>query len=374
MRVAAERPVDGSPLDGIDTPALLIDLGVMERNIAAMATAAAEAGVRLRPHTKTHKSPEIAGMQVEAGASGITVAKLGEAEVMADAGLDDILVAYPIVGETKLARLRALRERARVRVSLDSVEVALGIGSIASPGAPVEVLVEVDTGHHRMGRPPGEPTAELVAEVARIPGVEVAGLISHGGHAYGTPPGELEDVARREAEDLGVTAEACARAGVEIREISVGATPTAGWVAGAAGVTETRPGTYVFQDVQQMRLGVAAESDCAATVLATVVARPWEDRFVIDAGSKSLTSDGGDGPPFPGRGVIAGRPDLRLDLLTEEHGVGHVDGRGQLRIGDRLRVIPLHVCPCVNLFDTAVGLRDGRVDRELSIAARGRVR
>jgi D-serine deaminase-like pyridoxal phosphate-dependent protein len=359
----------------LDTPALLIDLGVMERNIEAMASVAARARVRLRPHTKTHKCPEIARMQVEAGASGITVAKLGEAEVMADAGFDDVLVAYPIVGEQKLARLRALRERARVRVSLDSVEVAVGVGTVGTPSEPVEVLVEVDTGHHRMGRPPGEPTADLAAEVARIPGLEVVGLLSHAGHAYRAEPDGLEDVAAREAADLGVTAEACARAGVEIREISVGSTPTAGAVAGAAGVTETRPGTYVFNDVQQMRLGVAIEADCAARVLATVVARPWEDRFVIDAGSKSLSSDGGDGPPFPGRGVLAGRPDLVLDFLTEEHGVGHVlSGGGDLKVGDRLEVIPLHVCSCVNLFDTAAGVREGRAERELVIAGRGKVR
>ena len=373
-------------VDSVDTPALLVDLDTMERNIAAMASVAAAADVRLRPHTKTHKCPEIARMQVDAGAAGITVAKLGEAEVMADAGLDDILVAYPIVGDAKLARLRSLRERARVRCSLDSVEVATGVGSVAGADDPVEVLVEVDTGHHRLGRPPGEPTASLAAEVARIEGVEVVGLISHGGHAYRAAGEELEAVARREAEDLAATAEACARAGVAIREISVGATPTAAWVSGLAGVTESRPGTYVFQDVQQMRLGVARESDCAATVLATVVSRPWEDRFVLDAGTKSLSADGGDGPPFPGRGVVAGRPDLCLDFLTEEHGVGHVraggtagtggsdPGAGDLAVGDRVRVIPLHVCSSVNLFDTALGMRGDAVERELAIAGRGKVR
>ena len=359
----------------LDTPALVVDLEVLQRNVDAMAAVAREAGVRLRPHTKTHKCPEIARMQVEAGAAGITVAKLGEAEVMADAGFDDILVAYPIVGEAKLARLRALRERARVRVSLDSVDVAEGVGSVASTADPVEVLVEVDTGHHRMGRPPGEPTATLAAEIARVPGIEIAGLLSHAGHAYRAEPGALEAVASREATDLAATAGACARAGVEILEISVGSTPTARAVAGAAGVTESRPGTYVFNDVQQMRLGVAAEADCAARVLATVVSRPWEDRFVMDAGSKSLSSDGADGPPFPGRGVLAGRPDLVLDFLTEEHGVGHVlPGGGDLAVGDRLEVIPLHVCSCVNLFDTAAGVRDGLVERELVIAGRGKVR
>jgi D-serine deaminase-like pyridoxal phosphate-dependent protein len=235
--------------------------------------------------------------------------------------------------------------------------------------------VEVDTGHHRLGRPPGAPTVDLVTKIARLDGIEVVGIISHGGHAYAADPGGLPALAAREVAELVDTAEASARAGVPIRDISVGATPTALGQAGAHGVTEIRPGTYVFNDVQQMRLGVATEVDCAARVLATVVSRPWQNRFVIDAGSKSLSSDGGDGPPFPGRGVIAGRPDLRLDFLTEEHGVGHVEpGGDEIRIGDRLEVVPLHVCACVNLFDVAAGLRDGTVEREFAIAGRGKVR
>jgi D-serine deaminase-like pyridoxal phosphate-dependent protein len=363
-------------VEELDTPVLVIDLDVLEKNIGGMADATRRAGVALRPHTKTHKSPEIARMQLEAGASGITVAKLGEAEVMADAGFDDILVAYPIVGDDKLARLRALRDRARVRVSLDSLEVAEGVGRIGrETGDPVELLVEVDTGQHRLGRPPGAPTVELVTEIAQLEGIEIVGLLSHAGHAYAATPEELPALAAREVADMVDTADACARAGIPIREISVGATPTALSQAPARGVTEIRPGTYVFNDVQQMRLGVAGEADCAARVLATVVSRPWEQRFVIDAGSKSLSSDGGDGPPFPGRGVIAGRPDLRLDFLTEEHGVGHIEpGDDDLRVGDRLEVIPLHVCSCVNLFDVAAGVRGGTVEREFAIAGRGKVR
>ena len=172
-------------LDELDTPALVIDLDALEANLAGMAAVAARAGVRLRPHTKTHKSPEIARMQVAAGAGGITCAKLGEAEVMAAAGLDDLLIAYPLVGEAKLRRLGGLLERARVRVSLDSVEVAEGLGRLGCDlGRDVEVLVEVDTGLHRLGRPPGRPTAELVGQVARVPGVEVVGLLTHAGHSY----------------------------------------------------------------------------------------------------------------------------------------------------------------------------------------------
>jgi D-serine deaminase-like pyridoxal phosphate-dependent protein len=364
------------PRADLDTPCLLFDLDVVERNAREMAGIASDAGVALRPHTKTHKSPEIAMLQGQAGSTGITVAKLGEAEAMVEAGIDDVLIAFPLWGDAKLARLRSLLERATVRVSLDSVEVAEGIGRVgADLGLAVPVLVEVDTGLHRLGRPPGAPTVELVTGVARVPGVEVAGLLTHAGHAYGaTAADELRRVAEREAGDLVETADACARAGIEIRDISVGSTPTARTAARVEGVTEIRPGTYIFNDVQQMRLGVATEADCGARLLVTVVARPTADRFVIDGGSKAFSSDGADGPPFPGRGVVLGRPDLRLDFFSEEHGVGHLEEGGDVRIGDRLEVIPLHVCAAVNLFDAAIGVRGGRVDHEIPIVARGRSR
>jgi D-serine deaminase-like pyridoxal phosphate-dependent protein len=364
------------PYPDLDTPALLIDLDTVERNAAGMAKVAADAGVRLRPHTKTHKSPEIAEIQRAAGASGITVAKLGEAEVMADAGFDDVLVAYPIWGEAKLARLRTLLEHVSIRVSLDSVEVAEGIGRVGlDVGQQVPVLVEIDTGFRRLGRPPGRPTVELVAEIAGVPGVEVAGLLTHAGHSYWTESEEeLRSTGEREGRELVQTAEACERAGIPIREVSAGSTPTARTVAGVTGVTEIRPGTYIFNDAQQMRLGVASEADCAARVLATVVARPSAERFVIDGGTKSFTADGADGIRFPGRGVVVGRPDLRLDLMTEEHGIGHIEGDDKLSIGDRLEVIPLHVCSTVNMFDLASGVRGGVVDHEIAIAARGRMR
>ncbi|MDP9295495.1 MAG: alanine racemase [Actinomycetota bacterium] len=360
----------------LDTPALLIDLDILESNVTEMAKVASDAGVRLRPHTKTHKCPDIARMQVDAGASGITVAKLGEAEVMVDAGRTDVLIAYPVWGEMKLRRFRALAERASVRVSLDSVEVAEGIGPVgAELHRDMPVLVEVDTGLHRLGRPPGQPTAELAAAIARVPGVEVIGLLTHAGHAYrSTSPEELRAAAEREALDLLETAELCAKQGLELSEISVGSTPTARVAAKVPGVTEIRPGTYVFNDVQQMRLGVATEATCAARVLVTVVARPSAARFVVDAGTKAFTSDGGDGPPFPGRGIIARRSDLVLDFMNEEHGVGHVERDGELAIGERLEVVPLHVCSTVNMFDRAAGVRGGSVERELEIAGRGRMR
>ena len=365
-----------STLDDLDTPALVFDLDVVERNIAEMSEVARAAGVRLRPHTKTHKSPEIARMQLHAGASGITVAKLGEAEVMVEAGIDDVLVAYPLVGDAKLARLRTLMKRARIRTTTDSVEVAEGLGAVGRDlGVDVQVLVEVDTGLHRIGRATGAPTVELVLEVARVAGVEVMGLLTHAGHAYrSTGPDELRASAEREGLDLVETAAACAGSGIEMRELSVGSTPTARIVARVEGVTEIRPGTYVFNDVQQLRLGVAHEDTCAATVLATVVAHPTDERFVLDAGSKAFTSDGGEGPPFPGRGVVPGRPELRLDFMNEEHTVGHRTGADDVRIGERLRVIPLHACATVNMFDVAFGVRGDVIEREIAISGRGRMR
>jgi D-serine deaminase-like pyridoxal phosphate-dependent protein len=308
----------------VDTPALLFDMDVVERNIVEMAAVAATAGVALRPHAKTHKSPLLAKAQLDAGATGITVASLGEAEVMVDAGIDDILIAFPLVGGAKLRRLAALVERARIRVSLDAVEVAEPVGRLGlDRGRPIPVLVEVDTGLHRMGRPAGAPSAELALQIARVPGVDVIGLLTHGGHAYrATDASALAHAAEREAVD--------------------------------------------------MRLGVATEATCAARVLTTVVARPTFDRFVIDAGTKAFSSDGGDGPPLPGRGFVVGRPDLILDFMSEEHGVGHRTSDHCLEIGERLEVIPLHVCAAVNLFDRAYGIRGGAVEQVIPIAARGR--
>lgn len=344
-------------------------------NIDEMALRAQEANVRLRPHTKTHKIPEIAHMQLRAGASGITCAKLGEAEVMVDAGIDDILVAYPLLGSEKLARLQGLRERARILVSLDSVEVARGLGHVGVvTGQPVEVFVEVDTGHHRMGRAPGVPTADLIKQLSSIVGIRVVGLMTHAGHAYGAVSLELRDtVVEREIDDLVATKEMCASAGIEFQEISVGSTPSARLEMTKRGVTEVRPGTYVFNDTAMISLGVADEATCAAHVLATVVARPTPERFIIDAGSKCFTSDG------VGRAgwiTVAGRSDLTMSFTTEEHGVGVIDLEqgGHLNIGDKLLFIPSHICPVVNLFDSVSVVEAGQVAGELAVAGRGRVR
>ncbi|HSN02775.1 MAG TPA: alanine racemase [Acidimicrobiales bacterium] len=358
----------------LETPTLVIDLDRVEFNIAHMASLARDAGVRLRPHTKTHKMPEIARLQVAAGASGITCAKLGEAEVMVEAGFDDILLAYPLYGREKLARLARLRERARIQVSLDSIEVALGLAQLGvTAGDPVEVYVEVDTGLHRTGALPGEPAAQLVARLADLKGLRVVGLMTHAGHAYGTSDAnERRRVVAREMDDLRRTRALCAEAGVELGEISVGSTPSVRDEIASGIATEVRPGTYVFNDTTMIAHGVATPDTCAAHVLATVVSRPTEDRFVLDAGSKCLTSEN------VGRSgwiQVVGRDDLVMDFVSEEHGVGHIDlERGApLAIGDKVRLIPSHVCPVVNLFDSVTTSRGERVEGRVAVSARGRV-
>jgi D-serine deaminase-like pyridoxal phosphate-dependent protein len=359
----------------LDTPALIIDMERVQTNIDEMAGRAHAAGVRLRPHTKTHKMPEIARLQVDAGASGITCAKVGEAEVMVAAGFDDILIAYPVLGAEKLARLQALRERARVLVSIDSLEVAQGLGALGvASSQPVEVYVDVDTGQHRMGRAPGPDTVDLVLQISRVPGVTIVGLMTFAGHVYNaTSPADREPVIDHEVDDLVSTLRLCAEAGVELHEISVGSTPGARSEMTRQGITEVRPGTYVFNDTNMIHLGVATQDTCAARVLVSVVSRAAPERFVVDAGSKCLTSDGTGRPNWI---QVAGRDDLTMQFISEEHGVGSIDPSSEtgLSIGDKLELIPSHACPVINLFDRAYAVREGEVVGELVVAGRGKVR
>jgi D-serine deaminase-like pyridoxal phosphate-dependent protein len=359
----------------LDTPSLVIDLDVVEHNVAEMAQRTNKSGVQLRPHTKTHKMPQIAQLQVDAGASGITCAKVGEAEVMVAAGFDDILIAYPIYGTEKLLRLQALREKARILVSLDSLEVAQGLGQLGlASGDPVEVFVEVDTGHHRMGRAPGKPTVELILQLAEVNGITIVGLLTHAGHAYAATSLEDRDVVvEREIADLVMTKQLCADMGVAFNEISVGSTPSARLEMLRDDVTEVRPGTYVFNDTAMIALGVATQATCAARIVATVVARPTPERFVIDAGTKCFTSDGAGRENWI---QVVGRDDLTMHFTTEEHGVGSLDlDRGtSLDIGDKLELIPSHICPVINLFDSAYMARDEKIVDEYVVAGRGKVR
>ena len=358
--------------DDLDTPAVVVDLARLERNVLAMANAATAANVRLRPHAKTHKSPDVARLQLACGANGLTVAKVGEAEAFADEGIDDFFVAYPVVGASKARRVLALMARARMIVGVDSVDGARSLSSVIGPsGRRLDVRLEIDTGLRRTGVLP-EDAPELAAAMAAMPGLRLQGLFTHAGQAYAETTAEkVADVGRQEGRALVECAETLRRAGFEIEDVSVGSTPTALAAMSVPGVTECRPGTYVFNDASQVALGICRPEDCALHVLATVVSVPAPDRAVVDAGSKTLSSDL-QKPGNSGLGVLAdGRG--RLVRLTEEHGVVEPAPGASFRVGERVRVIPAHVCPVVNLHDRLFAVRDGRVERELPVAARGRV-
>jgi D-serine deaminase-like pyridoxal phosphate-dependent protein len=314
-----------------------------------MQARAAGLGIRLRPHAKTHKSAFVARRQLDHGATGLTAATLREAEVFAGAGAVDILLAHPPVGTAKLRRLASLAERLeRLAVSLDSVEVAAGLPDR------VDVLWEVDSGHHRVGTAPGEATVRgVVALVGAIGAERFRGLLTFPGHAYGVSDNaELVGVADAERRAMVETAERLETAGVAVTELSVGSTPTVAWTG--AGATEMRPGAYVYGDAQQVALGVMEVGDCALGVVATVVSTPSADRAVIDAGSKALATDVSV-RHLRGFGLVAGRDDLLLERMSEEHGVLIAPGgRTGLHIGDRVLVIPAHCCSTVNLHSAVL--------------------
>jgi D-serine deaminase-like pyridoxal phosphate-dependent protein len=357
----------------LDTPAVVVDLDALDDNLRRTAERARASGVKLRPHTKTHKSVWIAKKQLEYGAQGITVQKLGEAEVMAAAGIDDILIAYPIVGQKKLERLGKLLQKAKITVSTDNYEVAAGLSAYGqSIGRRIRLYIDVNTGLNRMGLEPGEPTADLVERIAALPGVEVTGLMTHAGHAYkSTDEEERRNIARHEAECLVRTKELLRQRGIDVREVSVGSTPTSKFIGELTGATEMRPGAYVYGDVSQLVTNSLEEHQCAMRVYATVVGNPRPGTVIIDAGSKTLSSDANS--HRKGYGLLPDYPDVIVERVTEEHGILTVPANVEFRIGDVVAIIPNHCCTVANLHDRLIGVRDGRFEKYIQVDARGKV-
>jgi D-serine deaminase-like pyridoxal phosphate-dependent protein len=355
---------------GLTTPALVVDLEVLERNLRAMADHAAGRGVALRPHAKTHKCLEIARRQLALGAAGLSVATVGEAEVFASGGVEDLFIAYPLwAGDGRRQRLERLARGARLLVGVDSPAGAAALGKVDA-GRPLEVLVEIDCGHHRSGVRPEE--APGVAGAASRAGLSVAGVFTFPGHGYA--PGAAASAAADEAAALDSAAAWLERAGFRAAVRSGGSTPTARHAAGG-GVSELRPGVYAFNDAQQVQLGSCGAEDVALAAAATVVSVPAPDRFVLDAGSKVL---GADRPPWmPGHGVLPEHPGATVRGLWEHHAVVALDpaGGGRLpAVGEVVAVVPNHVCTAVNLADELVVVRDGEVVDRWLVAARGRNR
>ncbi len=359
----------------LSTPALTIDLNVVERNLDRMATYCRQHHIGLRPHAKTHKTPEIARMQLDRGAVGLTVAKVGEAEVMAEAGLDDILVAFPVFGGEKLWRLAQLAAMRRMMVSLDSEATAHICSQAASEQrAMVGVLVEFDVGFHRCGLPPGSQCVELAKKIEKLPGLQFRGLMTYFGNVWGTEE-EREREARQVAEKVGRALAAFREAPMAVEIVSGGSTPSAQFAHQIPGLTEIRPGTYVYNDLNTFHQGVCKLEDCAARVVTTVVSTAVPGRAIIDAGSKTFSSDLLNSGPKAGFGYVVEAPDVPIVKLNEEHGNLDTTGsRHHFRVGEVLTVIPNHVCTCVNMHDEAFLLRGDEVVGSCPVAARGKIR
>ena len=354
----------------LDTPCLVIDLGVVERNVRGLQAALDERGIGLRPHVKTHKLVPIARLQIEAGAAGLTAGTLGEAEVLADAGIDDVFVAYPVwAGGPKADRLRRLHDRIRLSVGVDSAESARQLAdAVRGMDRALSVLVELDAGLGRTGVA-GPAEAVAVASAARDAGLEVTGVFTHGGHAYRDPTAG-SSAADDEVSVLTTSATALTSAGFDVRTLSAGSTPTR-LLAARSGVTEIRAGTYALNDRQQLVLGSAAAGELAAVVAATVVSHPAPGRFVIDAGAKSLTKDRAE--YLDGFGLLPDHPGAVLSRVFDYHGTVELAADAPMpEIGETVAVVPNHICPVVDLYDEAVIVREGTVVDRWPIDARGR--
>ncbi len=374
MTVASSAPaLELAPLpDGLDTPCLVVDLDVVERNIGRLAVQLRERSVSLRPHAKTHKSVAVARMQLDAGARGVTVGTIGEAEVFAAAGIRDLFLAYTVwAAGPKAARLRAVHEAADLSVGVDSADGARALAAaVAGASRRLRVLVEVDSGYHRAGVTSAEEAAR-VARAARDAGLAVVGVFSHAGQGYAGPDAR-EAAARDEVASLAAAAEALRAEGFDVERISAGSTPTMLGSA-IAPVNEMRAGTYVFGDRQQVVLGSIEADSVAAVVAATVVSGPAHDRYVLDAGAKILTKDRADF--LAGYGLIADDPAAVIERVNDYHGiVGRPsDAPGEPpAIGDVMTIVPNHICPVVNLLDDFVVTRGGRAVGRWLVDARGR--
>jgi D-serine deaminase-like pyridoxal phosphate-dependent protein len=349
-------------IDAIETPAVLIDIDRVEANLARAQAYADGHKLKLRPHIKTHKLPLFAHRQVALGAIGITCQKLGEAEVMADAGLDDILLPYNILGQEKLARLVSLARRVRLTATADSRATIGGYSeAFAAAGGTLTVLVECDTGMGRCGVGTPEDAVALAQSIEQAPGLRFGGLMTY------PAAGKVKENAAWLAEAVA----ALGRAGIAAAVVSNGGTPDL-WSAHEVGAaTEHRPGTYIYLDRMQVAKGVGTFADCAMTVLATVVSRPNANRAILDAGSKALSSDT---VGMTGFGMITNYPDTVIAGLSEEHGNVDLSRSGaKPAIGERVRVLPNHACVVTNLFDRVYLVSGDRVVDAVAVAARGRV-
>ena len=360
----------------IDTPALLVDYDIMLENIQAMQAKANRFGVGLRPHTKTHRSPEFAKLQMEAGAVGITVAKVGEAEVMAAHGLQNIFIANEIVGISKLQRIRSLHEQIDIALGVDDIFHIDQLEQVfAGASRPIRVLIEIEVGENRSGVIEKDKFIALVQYILTKKNVQLTGVFSHEGQSYSSASPEdcmreCLDCQKRTLEFAQLARELGAR----IDTVSVGSTPSLLVADILEGITEIRPGTYILMDNSQAG-GIDDYSHCAASVLGTVISKPTADRIITDTGAKALTAQQRRKGicTNQGLGYVKGSDQVHLSGVFDEHGIIYSQQLSQqLQIGDKIEIIPNHICPVCNLYDTLYLVSQGNIIREVDIACRGK--
>ena len=353
----------------VDTPSLLLDLDIFESNMLALLKICQSHGVSLQPHAKTHRTPEIGRLQQDLGADGLCVAKVGEAEGFAEVGVRKITVAYPVLGKSKIERALNLARRVDLTLGVDSVIGAREIGEVfAAEGMTCKLLLIIDTGPQRDGVLPSV-APDVATEISAIPGVRLDGIMTHEGTVYASAnPQELEQASQAVATLMVETAQSIRAKGVDLPRVSMGASASARFVAKVPGVTQIRPGIFAFNDLGQVALGNATLDQVAVRVLTTVVSRPSPTSAVIDGGSKTFSQDllpaAAHRSEYPGHGLIIGKPGWVIERLSEEHGMVRFMGTGNppnLDIGEKVQVIPNHICTVFSSLNECVVLRSGKV-------------
>ncbi len=362
-------------VQAVETPCVVIDSSKMERNIERMASVARDHQVKLRPHTKTHKMPRIAHLQLQAGSSGITVAKVSEAEVMAEHGISNIFIAYPLISVSKIERAIRLSERIELILGVDSFEGATRLNDTAAKHNHVlQVRLEIDTGLRRTGVL-YENALELARRIKALPHLWLTGIYTfRGAMLQGKSTLDLQAAGLEEGTLMVDLAERLRADGIAIEDVSVGSTPTSAYAAAVNGVTEIRPGTYVFHDWMQTKLGVCELDECAGSVVVTVVSRPTPDLAIIDGGSKTFATDVQPNiAPLQlvGFGHVVGLEDAVFERMSEE--LVPAAQAADLKVGDRLSIIPNHICSTINLHNSVVlQAPDGSLERTI-VLGRGKL-
>lgn len=362
------------PIDSLQTPAILLNLDAMERNLKSYANAAKAAGKQIWPMVKTHKSTELARLQEQYGCTGFLCGTLDEAEALADAGFDNLMYAYPAATEVSISRIIRLAQRCNFIIRMDDLDAARNIHAAAEEaGVTIPYTIIVDSGLHRFGVQP-ETVLSFAEEMKQFSYLKFKGISTHPGHVYGaSTPEEIPQFCEEECRSLAIAAKELRDAGYIPEMISSGSTPTFRGSLEDSNIGIYHPGNYIFQDAIQCSTDTAREEDCALYVLASVISHPRADLYICDAGAKCLGLDQGahGNGSVMGFGIVKGHPELTVYSLSEEVGKLHVEGPTDLKVGDKICIIPNHACSAANLTDYYIGIRGNTAERVIQVDIRG---